>query len=113
MMKLGSMAVVVSDAQKAESWYHEALGLEKRQGGDHWVTLTTPDANVELHLCADFFPLEPGNSGIAFLTDDLRAAYEDLKSRGVEFTTPPKDEEWGSYAMFSDPDGNEFWLIEE
>jgi predicted enzyme related to lactoylglutathione lyase len=31
----------------------------------------------------------------------------------VEFTTKPKKAEWGTYAMFKDPDGNEFWLYPE
>ena len=36
-----------------------------------------------------------------------------LRKAGVEFTTPTTTEDWGTYAMFKDPDGNEFWLIEE
>jgi len=31
----------------------------------------------------------------------------------VEFTTKPKKTEWGTYAMFKDLDGNEFWLYPE
>ena len=32
---------------------------------------------------------------------------------GVEFTTPTTKEDWATYAMFKDPDGNEFYIIEE
>jgi uncharacterized glyoxalase superfamily protein PhnB len=36
-----------------------------------------------------------------------------LSGKGVEFTTKPKKTQWGSHAMFKDPDGNEFWLYPE
>src|SRR5436190_10803164 len=36
-----------------------------------------------------------------------------LRKLGVEFTTPTTKEDWATYAMFKDPDGNEFYLIEE
>jgi predicted enzyme related to lactoylglutathione lyase len=36
-----------------------------------------------------------------------------MSSKGVEFTVKPTKEEWGYYAMFKDPDGNEFWLFAE
>ncbi len=31
----------------------------------------------------------------------------------MEFTAPPKQEPWGMWAQFKDPDGNEFGLYEE
>jgi len=31
----------------------------------------------------------------------------------VQFTTPTTKEDWGTYAMFKDPDGNEFYIVEE
>jgi len=30
--------------------------------------------------------------------------------RGVEFVGEPKRETWGTFAMFKDPDGNQFVL---
>lgn len=36
-----------------------------------------------------------------------------MSGKGVEFTEKPKKEPWGYYAMFKDPDGNEFWLFAE
>jgi predicted enzyme related to lactoylglutathione lyase len=64
---------------------------------------------VVLHLC-ETKPPEKGNTGIAFYVDDLDKTYMEMSSKGVEFTTKPKKTEWGSYAMFKDLDGNEFWL---
>ena len=35
-----------------------------------------------------------------------------LKKKGVVFTEDVKKEGWGTYGMFKDLDGNEFWLLE-
>jgi predicted enzyme related to lactoylglutathione lyase len=34
-----------------------------------------------------------------------------LKARGVQFAHELTKEPWGTYAMFADPYGNEFWLM--
>jgi catechol 2,3-dioxygenase-like lactoylglutathione lyase family enzyme len=113
--KMIDVAVVVSDAKKAAGWYREKLGFEV--GGEpegHWVVVYPPgwEEGTVIHLC-EGPDLEPGNTGVGFATEDLDEAHKEMKDRGVEFTVEPKKEEWGTYAMFKDPDGNEFWLLEE
>ena len=46
----------------------------------------------------------------ALACDDLDATYRQLRARGVEFTKPPEKTAWGGFAMFKDPDGNQFVL---
>jgi catechol 2,3-dioxygenase-like lactoylglutathione lyase family enzyme len=46
----------------------------------------------------------------SFATDNVEKTYEELSARGVEFTTPPTKQPWGTYTTFRDPDGNEFVL---
>ncbi len=114
--KMADVAVVVSDARKAADWYREKLGFSV--GGEaegHWVVVHPPgeERGTHLHLCADIYPLEPGNTGIGLVADNLRETFGVMKENGVEFTVEPREEEWGVYAMFKDLDGNEFWLFEE
>jgi predicted enzyme related to lactoylglutathione lyase len=45
-------------------------------------------------------------ASITIETDDLRATYEEMKSRGVEFVSDVIEFPWGSIAQFQDPDGN-------
>jgi serine phosphatase RsbU (regulator of sigma subunit) len=56
------------------------------------------------------------NSGLSFLTDDARAVFAEWSRRGVRFTLPPIEPDWGSgearFAAFEDIDGNGFSLIE-
>jgi len=49
-------------------------------------------------------------SVISFWCDDVFATAKVLKTKGVTFTQEPKNEVWGSVAVFQDPDGNQFAL---
>jgi lactoylglutathione lyase len=44
------------------------------------------------------------------VTDDVERTYRELRTRGVEFTGPPKSAEWGTSAVIKDLDGNTFAL---
>jgi len=113
MMRLTTIALVVSDAKKSAKWYTEKLGFEIRDHQGHWITVGPKKENMAFHLCEGYYPLEPGNSGISFVSKNVKKEEEALRKLGVQFTTPTTKEDWGTYAMFKDPDGNEFWLIEE
>jgi len=119
ILELATVAVSVSrPAKKAAEWYRDKLGLEI--GGEaegHWVVVApkgktgTPKGPwYGIHLCEEDKP-EPGNTGILFLTKDIEATCKELKAKGVRFTHELTKEAWGTYAMFADPDGNEFWLM--
>jgi hypothetical protein len=45
-------------------------------------------------------------------TDDCRAAYEELKSRGVDFVETPEERPYGIDSAFHDPSGNVFRLTQ-
>jgi uncharacterized glyoxalase superfamily protein PhnB len=48
-----------------------------------------------------------GFAGSVFLnTDDVQAAYEELRGRGVEFTEAPSERPYGIDSEFRDPSGN-------
>jgi len=108
---VGSVAVTVSDVKKSAEWYMKKLGFELRESEGHWVTVAPKGWKTVIHLCQRK-TLEPGNTGIGLYTRDLEATYGELKSSGVEFTQELKRETWGAYAMFKDPDGNEYWLLQ-
>ena len=110
--KFMSIAVVVRDKKKAAAWYKTKLGFVIKSNMEHWVTVAPKGTRgIELHLCKTK-PLEKGNTGIAFQCDDLDKTYKELSRKGVKFPVKPIDEGWGKYAMFSDLDGNTFWLYD-
>jgi predicted enzyme related to lactoylglutathione lyase len=77
-----------------------------------WIELAIPGADTGISI---FTP--PGHEdrigqfqSISFWCDDVFATAAALKSKGVVFTQEPKNEHWGSVAIFRDPDGNQFVL---
>ncbi len=112
-MKLSpfSVAVVVKDVKKAKKFYTGKLGLKLLDDAEHWVTVGQPRTGVRLHLC-EMTPLEKGNTGIVFsVKEKTEQAYKELKKKGVQFSVPPTQHDWGMECRFLDPDGNEFWLM--
>ena len=51
-------------------------------------------------------------SGGAFQTADCRKTYEELKAKGVEFVSEPKEQFYGVEAVVKDPFGNWFSLTQ-
>jgi predicted enzyme related to lactoylglutathione lyase len=49
---------------------------------------------------------------VFFTTDDVHSDYEELKSRGVEFTEEPEERPYGIDAGFRDPSGNHLRLTQ-
>jgi catechol 2,3-dioxygenase-like lactoylglutathione lyase family enzyme len=113
MIALADVAVSVSNAKSSAQWWTEKLGfVAYTMGGSGHATLVAPpgDAFV-LHLCEGIEPVDPGNTGIAFLTDDLPGLVDRMQSSGVKFPKPIEGEGLGARAWFEDPDGNVFWLL--
>ncbi len=114
MIALADVAVVVSDAKASAKWWKRNLGFATFTigGSGHAVMVAPPGDRFVLHLCQGFATLEPGDTGIAFVTDEIDRLSSRMKRGNVLFTEPVSEEEWGKMAKFADPDGNIFWLLE-
>ena len=115
-------SVLVSDQDRALDFYTNVLGLEQRvdaptPDGPRFVTVGVKGEDFMLVL----WPGTPGQAepvqgrvpaSVTIETDDVRKAYEELKSRGVEFETDVLEYPWGWVALFEDPDGNRLQIRE-
>jgi uncharacterized glyoxalase superfamily protein PhnB len=125
----------VHDQDEALAFYTQKMGMEVRAdvtlpelGDFRWLAVAPPDTpDVSIVLMAIPGPpvmdaetaeqvrslMAKGFAGTVFLTtDDVRAAYEELKARGVEFTEPPEERPYGIDTGFRDPSGNALRLTE-
>jgi catechol 2,3-dioxygenase-like lactoylglutathione lyase family enzyme len=125
----------VHDQDEALAFYTQKMGMEVRAdvtlpelGDFRWLAVAPPDTpDVSIVLMAIPGPpvmdaetaeqvrslMAKGFAGTVFLTtDDVRAAYEELKARGVEFTEPPEERPYGIDTGFRDPSGNSLRLTE-
>jgi predicted enzyme related to lactoylglutathione lyase len=46
----------------------------------------------------------------ALACDNVERTYGELTAHGVEFVAAPEKQPWGTFAVFKDPDGNQFVL---
>jgi catechol 2,3-dioxygenase-like lactoylglutathione lyase family enzyme len=134
-MKIANAQLWVHDQDEALAFYTEKLGMEVRNdvtlpemGDFRWLTVSPPgQEDVAIVLMAIPGPpvmdaetaeqvrtlMAKGFAGTAFLTtDDCHASYEELRSRGVEFSEPPEERPYGIDAGFRDPSGNSFRLTQ-
>lgn len=114
MIALSDVAVTVANAKLSAEWWRQNLGFAVHTVGNpggHAIMVAPPGDRFVLHLCEGFAPPEPGNSGIAFMTDEIDALVERMRAGGVKFPEPLTKRSWGSMAKFEDPDGNVFWLL--
>lgn len=114
MLALADVAVVVSDKDAAARWWQEKFGFGVHTVGEttgHALLVAPPGDAFVLHLCQGFAPVEPGNTGIAFITDEIVNLVERLDRAGVKIVQRPSGKGFGDMAQFEDLDGNVFWLV--
>lgn len=124
---LALTAVVVRDYDEAIAFYVDTLGFDlvedsyQPEQDKRWVVVAPPGARESRILLARAVNEEQasrvGNQtgGRVFLflyTDDFRRDYDAYKSKGVSFVREPKEEDYGTVAVFEDLYGNRWDLIE-
>jgi uncharacterized glyoxalase superfamily protein PhnB len=135
MIKIGSAQLWVHDQEEALAFYTQKLGMEVRSdvtlpemGNFRWLSVAPPGQDdVAIVLMA--IPGAPvmddataqqvrelmakGFAGTVFLTtEDVRADFEELTGRGVEFVEAPEERPYGIDSGFRDPSGNHFRLTQ-
>jgi predicted enzyme related to lactoylglutathione lyase len=135
MIKIANAQLWVHDQEEALAFYTKKLGMEVRAdatlpelGNFRWLTVA-PAGQPDISIALMAIPVPPvmdtetaeqvrslmakGFAGTVFLTtDDCRAAYQELKGRGVEFTEEPEERPYGIDAGFRDPSGNALRLTQ-
>jgi catechol 2,3-dioxygenase-like lactoylglutathione lyase family enzyme len=137
-MKLEVVVVPVSDVDRAKAFY-QSLGWRldadvPGEGGFRVVQLTPPGSACSIIFGSGVTSAPPGSAdGLQLVVTDIEAARAEVIGRGVvvsdvfhdaggvfhhagtEARAPgpaPEHETYGSFASFSDPDGNS-WFIQE
>lgn len=113
--QLYTVAVPVTDQDRALDFYVNRLGFDKRVdvadgGGQRWIEVAPPGAATTIALMTG---ASTGvDTGIRLATTDADADHADLRAGGVD--TDPEVLRWpGVPPMFSlrDPDGNTLYVI--
>ena len=110
-------SIPVRDQDAALAFYTEKLGFQVAtdqpfDDTQRWIELRIPGADTGIVLFTpDGHEDRIGTfQSISFWTNNVQKTYDELTSRGVEFVGPPQTADWGTAAIFKDPDGNQFVL---
>ena len=135
MIKITNAQLWVHDQDEALAFYTQKVGMEVRadvtlpeMGDFRWLAVG-PAGQDDVSIVLMAIPGPPlmddatteqvrdlmgkGFAGTVFLTtEDCQADYEQLSSRGVEFTETPEERPYGIDAGFRDPSGNAIRLTQ-
>jgi catechol 2,3-dioxygenase-like lactoylglutathione lyase family enzyme len=135
MFKIAVAQLWVHDQDEALDFYTKKLGLEVQTdvtvaelGDFRWLVVGPPgQTDVGIVLMAIPGPpvmdegtadevrrlMAKGFAGTVFLTtDDIDGTYDELTSRGVDFTEKPEQRPYGIDSAFRDPSGNSIRLTQ-
>lgn len=130
-LKLELVVLPVSDVDRAKAFYTEKAGFDldvDRSFGDEFrvVQMTPPGSACSITVGTGITDATPGSvRGIHLVVSDIIAARAELVERGVDVSEvrhlesdgwvpgpDPERRDYGSFADFSDPDGNS-WVLQE
>jgi catechol 2,3-dioxygenase-like lactoylglutathione lyase family enzyme len=135
LKQLTHVQVWVHDQDEALDFYTNKLGMELREdvtvpemGNFRWLSVGLPGQD-DVAITLMNIPGPPvfeeetrqkivdllargASGGLFFTTDDAQQSYEELKSRGVDFTQEPTEQPYGIDAGFRDPSGNHFRMAQ-
>ena len=111
------VSIPVRDQDRALEFYTRTLGMRVITDSPYddtrrWIELGIPraDTKVVLFTASGQEQMIGGMTNITFVADDVVATASELKAKGVEFVQEPRKSDWGTAAVFKDPDGNVFVL---
>jgi len=123
--KTKAVVLFAQDLTTLTTFYKETFRLDYqgadeqgsyfKLGDDIYLILLNPEGSADL-LAKDVQDPQITNKGnprglLAVAVPNCDTAYEELKSKGVDFIRPPTDQRWGlRTAHFADPEGN-LWEI--
>ncbi len=123
---IGHVALLVREYDEAIEFYTRALGFDlvedtSLEDGKRWVLVAPRGAPGTCLLLARASGPEQlarvgnqtgGRVGFFLHTGDFRGDYELMRSRGVRFREEPREEEYGTVAVFEDLYGNRWDLLQ-
>jgi catechol 2,3-dioxygenase-like lactoylglutathione lyase family enzyme len=123
--RIDLVSVLVADDDEAIAWYTRVLGFDLIEDtgladGKRWVRVAPPGSSETALLLARAATAEQaarigdqaGGRVFLFLhTDDFRRDHAALSARGVAFVEAPRQEAYGTVAVFVDLCGNRWDLV--
>jgi predicted enzyme related to lactoylglutathione lyase len=111
------VSIPTRDQARALRFWTEQIGFsvmtdQPFDETQRWIELSIRNSDTRLVLFTPTGHEERIGSFFngALACDDVEATYRQLSDRGVPFVSAPQTQPWGTFAVFTDPDGNQFVL---
>ena len=111
------LSVPVSDQERAKKFYRDIVGFELLREdpmgpSQKWIQLAPKGCSTTIALVTWFDAMRPGGlQGVMLNVTDIDRDHGDLSKRGLVLSEI-KQEPWGRYSTFTDPDGNG-WILRQ
>jgi len=109
------VSIPTRDQDRALKFWTEQVGFrvltdQPFDAKQRWIELRVGSADTRVVLFQfDEGGVQPGmRFNASFACDNVERTYEEMVSRGVSFVSKPEKQPWGTFAIFTDPDGNQF-----
>jgi len=94
------------EPEELRAFIRDKLGFPYTDTGDGWLIFDVPEGDLGVH------PSDKTYHSISFYCDDIKRTVEDLRARGVEFTTGISEQSWGLLTHFRMPGNLEVELYQ-
>ncbi|WP_223421904.1 VOC family protein [Tateyamaria pelophila] len=123
-MQLNSVSFIVPDYDSGIAFFCDTLGFDLvqdiDQGHKRWVEVRAPGAQTSIVIARADGPEQramigrqgAGRVWLFLETDDFARDHDKLTRRGIVFEEDPRVEPYGTVAVFRDPFGNRWDLIQ-
>ncbi|MGB7317223.1 MAG: VOC family protein [Planktotalea sp.] len=122
---ISAIALVVPDYDAAIAFYVGSLGFDlvedtQQSANKRWVLVAPKGAQTQLLLAKADGALQTaaignqtgGRVGFFLHTEDFASDFQKMRDAGVTFEEEPRVEPYGTVAVFRDPFGNRWDLLE-
>ena len=110
------VSIPTADQERALAFWTERVGFrvltdQPFDDKQRWIELRIGKSETRFVLFTMPNGPKPGGQFNGALgCDDVEQTYDELAAKGVEFVSKPEKQPWGTFAIFKDPDGNQFVL---
>jgi catechol 2,3-dioxygenase-like lactoylglutathione lyase family enzyme len=110
-------AIAAADAGKLAEWYSSVLGFAIAYRSANAIFVSAPDGtmieivNAEGERGANSLK-SPGLRHLALTVTDFDAVYDELKRKGVSFSSEPEEKKGNKVVFFTDSKGNHLHLLQ-
>lgn len=94
-------------AEAVRVFFRDTLKFPHVDAGQGWLIFAAPPGEIAVHP-AD----EPGSHELYLMCTDIKATIAELEGKGVEFTEPVSEQDWGLLTHLKLPDGEKLGLYE-